>query len=78
MALFVSYAFNWFVQEVDGHNFEEICFALEKTRQEKTRPSFILARTVKGKGVSFMEGKEKYHGVAPTQEEKEKALLELA
>jgi transketolase len=70
-------AFNWFVQEVDGHNFEEICFALEKTRQEKTRPSFILARTVKGKGVSFMENNIGWHGVTPNKEEAEKAREEI-
>jgi len=70
-------AFNWAVHDVNGHSFSEILSALEKCRMEKDRPSLILARTVKGKGVSFMENQIGWHGVAPNAEELEKALREL-
>ncbi|MCL5062764.1 MAG: transketolase [Nitrospirae bacterium] len=70
-------AFGWHVFEIDGHNMEEIVNALDKAETIKGKPSVILARTVKGKGVSFFEGKVKYHGIAPTREELEMALKEL-
>ena len=70
-------AFNWAVHKINGHSFSEIISALEKARTEKDRPTLILAKTVKGKGVSFMEDKIGWHGVAPTAEELKKALEEL-
>lgn len=70
-------AFNWDVMEIDGHNHEQILKALESTRQVGDRPRMIVAHTVKGKGVSFMEDKIEWHGVAPTAEQKDKALAEI-
>jgi len=70
-------AFGWEVQEIDGHNLAAIAEALDRADTVKGRPCMILARTVKGKGVSFMEGQVKYHGIAPTPEELERALAEL-
>jgi len=70
-------AFNWEVFTVDGHNIKEILLTLEKAREIKGKPSMIVARTVKGKGVSFMENTSKYHGKAPNREEFEKAIKEL-
>jgi transketolase len=70
-------AFNWNVIEIDGHNLESIMEAFEEAKNVKGLPSIIIARTIKGKGVSFMERKVEYHGVAPTEEESEKALKEL-
>ena len=63
--------------EIDGHSMEAILGALEKTRKRNGKPTAIIAKTVKGKGVSFMEHQVKYHGNALTEEELEKALKEL-
>jgi transketolase len=70
-------AFNWNVIEIDGHNYEQIIEAFDATKQAKGLPSIVIARTVKGKGISFMERKVEYHGVAPTQDEEARALKEL-
>lgn len=70
-------AFGWEVVEIDGHNFNEIFQALDHARSVKGRPTHIVANTVKGKGVSFMENKVEFHGQAPTREEEKRALLEL-
>ncbi|KGG80512.1 transketolase [Caloranaerobacter azorensis H53214] len=70
-------AFGWNVIKIDGHNFEEIFEALDKARETKGKPTIIIAKTVKGKGVSFMENKVGWHGSAPNDEETEKALVEL-
>lgn len=70
-------AFGWEVQEVDGHDIEQLITALDKADQVKGKPSLIVARTIKGKGVSFMENQVKYHGTAPTEEELTRALVEL-
>ncbi|MBI5212595.1 MAG: transketolase [Nitrospirae bacterium] len=70
-------AFNWHIFEIDGHNMGEIVSALDEAEKIKGKPSVILANTIKGKGVSFFEGKAEYHGLAPTKEELEKALKEL-
>jgi len=70
-------AFGWNVIDIDGHDMNEILDALDDAETVKTKPSVILAHTIKGKGVSFFEGKVEYHGVAPTQEELEKALIEM-
>ncbi len=70
-------AFNWNVIEIDGHNMEEILDALDKAKQVRGRPTVIIAHTVKGKGISFMEGKFQWHGNAPNEEEYKIALKEL-
>lgn len=70
-------AFGWNVIKVDGHSIEAIICGLEAARNFKGKPSIILAHTVKGKGVSFMENVCEFHGVAPNAEETEKALTEL-
>ncbi len=70
-------AFGFKVMEVDGHNFEELLNAFEIAKLEREAPTMIIAHTVKGKGVSFMENKIEYHGVAPTEEELKWILAEL-
>lgn len=70
-------AFGWHTSVVDGHDLDAITDALEQTKSIKGRPSVILARTVKGKGVSFMENQVGFHGKAPSPEEVETALKEL-
>jgi len=71
-------AFGWQVIEVDGHDFSQLLDAFEKARKVKGRPAVIIAHTVKGKGVSFMENNVDFHGKAPNAEQLEKALKELA
>lgn len=70
-------AFGWNVLEVDGHNVEELLNALELAKNFSGRPTMILAKTVKGKGVCFMENQAGWHGAAPSPEQAEKALAEL-
>jgi transketolase len=70
-------SFGWQVIEVNGHNLEELMEAVDDFDTVKEKPTFIIAHTVKGKGVSFMEGQSRWHGKAPTKEELEKALKEL-
>jgi transketolase len=70
-------AFGWKVIDIDGHDMNEILEALDEAETVKGRPSVILAHTIKGKGVSFFEGKVEYHGISPTPEELEKALEEM-
>lgn len=70
-------AFGWEVFEVNGHDFDELIEAFNAAKRVEGKPSVIIAKTVKGKGVSFMEGKYEYHGVPPTDEELERALKEL-
>jgi transketolase len=70
-------SFGWHVIEVDGHKFEEILPALDEFERVKGKPTFIIAHTVKGKGVSFMEGQAGWHGKAPNMEQLAKALAEL-
>lgn len=71
-------AFGWHTLEVDGHSFPELLAALEEARSTKDRPTAIVAHTVKGKGVSFMENNNEFHGKAPTPEQTARALEELA
>jgi transketolase len=71
-------AFGWHTIEIDGHNLEQVHAAFEEAKNVKGKPTCIVAHTVKGKGVSFMENNPKFHGVAPTPEEVELALKELA
>ena len=70
-------AFGWHVIVIDGHNFEEIEKAFNEAKTVKGKPTFILAKSVKGKGVSFMENQAGWHGVAPNDEEYAKAVAEL-
>lgn len=69
-------AFGFFVQEIDGHDFEKIIWAV-KNAKKQSKPSIIIANTIKGKGVSFMENKCEWHGKAPKKEEYEMAISEL-
>jgi transketolase len=70
-------AFNWHTLEIDGHNFEEIKSAFDIAKSLKGKPTIIVAHTVKGKSVSFMEDKIEWHGKAPNDEETTIALKEL-
>ena len=70
-------AFNWHVIECDGHSFEELIDAFKEADNHMDQPSVIIAHTVKGKGVSFMENNVGFHGKAPNDEELEQALKEL-
>lgn len=70
-------AFNWHVVEIDGHRFEEILPALDEAEATRGRPTMIIAHTVKGKGVSFMEGTSAWHGKAPNRKQAEEAIAEL-
>ena len=70
-------AFGWNVVEIDGHDYRAIESALRKAKKAKGKPTAIIAKTVKGKGVSFMENKASWHGVAPDAEQTQKALEEL-
>jgi len=71
-------SFCWHTIEVNGHDILALQDAFAEAAATKGKPSVILARTVKGKGVSFMENNPKFHGTAPTREEADKALQELA
>jgi transketolase len=70
-------AFGWHVIEIDGHNLSEILSALAEAKTVRGRPTMIVAETVKGRGVSFMEGQVDWHGVAPKPAERDRALVEL-
>jgi transketolase len=70
-------AFGWAVLGVDGHNVRQVLEALDAAEQIHDRPTLILARTTKGKGVSFMENDSRWHGVAPNAEQLRQALAEL-
>jgi len=71
-------AFGWQVIEVDGHDFTQLGRAFSQAKKIKGKPTVIIAHTTKGKGVSFMENNPDFHGKAPTAEEVEIALKELA
>lgn len=70
-------AFNFHVINIDGHNFDEIDAAFKEARATKGMPTAIIAKTVKGKGVSFMEDKAGWHGKAPSDEEYAIAMADL-
>ena len=70
-------AFGWNVVEIDGHNLDEVNGAYEKAKKELHKPTAIIAKTVKGKGVSFMENLAEWHGKAPSKELVEKAMEEI-
>jgi transketolase len=70
-------AFGWQTIEVDGHDVQQLLNAYDQARQTKGRPTAIVARTLKGKGVSFVEGKEGWHGKAFKKDEADKAVAEI-
>ena len=70
-------AFGWNVIEIDGHDFDQIFAALDMARSTVGKPTMIVAKTVKGKGVSFMENNAGWHGNAPSDSDREIALAEL-
>jgi transketolase len=70
-------AFGWNVVEIDGHKMEEIVAALENAKSYTGSPTMIIAHTIKGKGVSYMENVCEWHGRAPSQQEAEQALEEI-
>jgi transketolase len=70
-------AFGWNTIEIDGHNMEQILDAIEAAKKNKGKPTAIIAKTVKGKGVGFIENDPDRHGVALTEEEMKRALKEL-
>ena len=70
-------AFGWHVIEIDGHDMDAVVQALETAKTVKGQPTIVLARTIKGKGVSFMENVCEWHGKAPSQEQADAALEEI-
>jgi transketolase len=70
-------AFGWHTIDIDGHNLDQILSACQRAEKIQGKPTVIVARTIKGKGVSFMENNVAFHGKAPTWEEAERALKEL-
>ena len=74
-AKFESFGFN--VINVDGHNMEQLIEAFNKAKQVKKKPTAIIAKTIKGKGVSFMENQVGWHGKAPNEEQYHEAMKEL-
>ncbi len=70
-------AFNWNVIVIDGHSFEEIEAAVNSAKETKGKPTMIIAKTTKGKGVSFMENQASWHGAAPNDEQYDLAISEL-
>jgi len=70
-------AFGWHALEIDGHDYDQIFAALDAARATQGRPTMIVARTVKGKGVSYMEGDVEFHGKAPNDKEYAQAVKEL-
>lgn len=70
-------AFNWNVITIDGHDFDQIEQAFAQAKQCKGKPTVIIAHTIKGKGVSYMENNAAWHGSAPNEQQCEQALKEL-
>ena len=70
-------SFGWHTIDIDGHSFDEIINAIDEAKDTKGKPTVIIARTIKGKGVSFMENQAGWHGKAPSDEETKQALKEL-
>jgi transketolase len=71
-------AFGWRVLEVDGHDIGQVRAALRQAGRARNRPTLVLARTVKGRGVSIMENNPDFHGRAPNKDEYDQAMKELA
>jgi len=70
-------AFGWNVMSIDGHNYDEIYGAIMEAHKVKEKPTMIIAKTIKGKGVSFMENDPSWHGTAPKEDQFKKAIEEL-
>lgn len=70
-------AFGWNVQLIDGHDFDQIEKAVKCAKETKGKPSVIIMKTIKGKGVSYMEDKVSWHGAAPNAEQYEQGMAEL-
>lgn len=70
-------AFNWYVLEIDGHNIEQVIDAVNEAKAIYERPTIIIAHTIPGKGVSFMEKNYLWHGIPPSKEQAKEALKEL-
>jgi transketolase len=70
-------AFGWHVLDIDGHDVRAIARALDEATETKGRPTMVVCRTVKGKGVSFMENNPEFHGKAPSKDQLAQALAEL-
>lgn len=70
-------SFGWDVQVIDGHNCDAIATAIDKAKRNIDKPSIIICKTIKGKGVSFMENEVGWHGTAPNTEQAKRALEEL-
>lgn len=70
-------AFHWNVMTIDGHDYDAIRGAFQKARQCMGKPTLIIAKTMKGKGISFMENNPSWHGSAPNEEQTKQALAEL-
>jgi transketolase len=71
-------AFGWHTQEIDGHDFRQILDAIAAAKNQAGKPAMIIANTIKGKGVSFMENEVNWHGTPPDSGEHARALAELA
>jgi transketolase len=70
-------AFQWHVIECDGHNLRELLNAFDEAERTKGKPTVVIAHTVKGKGVSFMENSTHWHGKTPNPDEARKAIEEI-
>lgn len=70
-------AFGWNVLTIDGHSFDEIFKSIDEAKSVKNKPTMIIAKTIKGKGISFMENQASWHGTAPSKEQCESAIKEL-
>ena len=70
-------SFGWAVKVIDGHNMQEIVSAIDWMDTITGQPAVVIAQTVKGKGVSFMENNPAFHGAAPSDEQLAQALSEL-
>ena len=70
-------SFGWYVIEIDGHNHASILSGFDEAEKIRGQPTILVAKTVKGKGVSFMENQVDWHGKTPSKEESERALSEL-
>ena len=70
-------SFGWNVKEIDGHDMYQIIEGMRWLNENNDLPSVLIANTIKGKGVSYMEDNPKFHGAAPNEEQYSKALMEL-
>jgi transketolase len=70
-------AFGWNVIVINGHDYDEIRDAIEKAKKVKGKPTMVVAETIKGKDVSFMENMPGWHGSAPNKEQRDQAIAEL-